>query len=126
MSFYFRSFDAIVFAFALLLYDHESLDRFMISRALVIFRYRCIRATSSSPHAICACSPTRSLSLYASHRIPMSYCIFSAIYSAVHRTHSHRLLPLLLFPCPILKSLLLPRFLDLATGLLTIEFLSRF
>jgi len=125
MSFYFRSFDAIGFALAFLLYDNESLDRFMISRSLVILRYHCTSATSlpSPLRPICPCPHTSFLSLYGSHRIAMLYCIFAAVYSAVHRTRSYRSLPLLLFPCPILKSLLsLPRFLDLVTRLLTIEF----
>ena len=62
MSSYFRSFYALVFALAFVLYGHESLDRFMIhfSHASAIFRHHYI----SVPSASRTCPPTCFLSLF--------------------------------------------------------------
>ena len=106
MSFYFRSFDAIVFAPAFLLHVHKSLDRFMIfsrSRYLsVSLHLRHILALVSTRNMRML---SHTLSLPSTHLI-VSLCriaYFAAINPAVHRTRSHCSLPLLLFPMSDLK-----------------------
>lgn len=121
MSFYFRSFDTVVPAFAFFLYGHKSLDRLMIFPAFVMSLHRCIPASLHShtswiypSNAISLPLPISSYRYIVLHICRDLFCCAPYVYAVCYRSCSSRALS-------YNHCFHSTRFPDFVTRLLTIE-----